>query len=93
LHAALAEHPAMAAVDSVVCVGERMRALHDALPRARRGDWFPDAKAAAARLRRYLDAGDVVMVKGSLSMKMAAVVEAVKAMGVARDASAAPEEG
>jgi len=92
LHAGLAEHPAMAAVDAVFCVGERMRALHEALPRARRGDWFPDAGAAAARLRRYLDAGDVVMVKGSLSMGMGAVVKAVKAMGSARDAARPAED-
>ena len=34
LHAAIAEHPAMASLAVVHCVGPRMKALHDALPKA-----------------------------------------------------------
>ena len=92
LHAALAEDPAMGGVDIVLCVGERMRALHDALPMARRGGWFADAGACAARLRRVLDGGDVVMVKGSNGIGMGKIVEVLKTMGVATAADTAPED-
>jgi UDP-N-acetylmuramoyl-tripeptide--D-alanyl-D-alanine ligase len=88
LHAGLAEHPAMAATDRVHCCGERMRALHEALPTERRGVWAKDSAALAAQIRRLLDAGDAVMVKGSLGAKMARVVDAVKALGRVRAADA-----
>jgi UDP-N-acetylmuramoyl-tripeptide--D-alanyl-D-alanine ligase len=91
MHAGLAAHPAMARLDLVAAVGPRMRALHDALPAERRAGWFADAPEAAARLRRVLDAGDVVMVKGSRGMRMERVVEALKAAGRPRPADA-PEE-
>jgi UDP-N-acetylmuramoyl-tripeptide--D-alanyl-D-alanine ligase len=90
-HAGLAEHPAMALVDLVFAVGPRMRALHDALPKNRRGGWFATSQEAAERLRRFVDGGDVVMVKGSKSMAMGAVVAALKTLGPARDAAAAEE--
>ncbi|SET28295.1 UDP-N-acetylmuramoyl-tripeptide--D-alanyl-D-alanine ligase [Oceanicella actignis] len=81
LHAAIADDPAMQAIDRVHCVGPRMKALHEALPRARRGEWTEDSAAMAAMMRRLLDAGDVVMVKGSLGARMARVVEAVMKLG------------
>jgi UDP-N-acetylmuramoyl-tripeptide--D-alanyl-D-alanine ligase len=86
MHAGLAAHPAMAKVDCVMTVGPLMRALHAALPAEKRGEWHGDAKSAAKRLRRVVDAGDVVMVKGSLGTGMAPVVDALKAAGTARPA-------
>jgi len=86
LHARLAELPAMERIDTVYCIGPLMRALFDELPEHRRGDWFETsaemAKAMGARLR----AGDVVLVKGSLSMNLALVVDAIRKM-----AHAAPQ--
>ncbi|MFN3615634.1 MAG: UDP-N-acetylmuramoyl-tripeptide--D-alanyl-D-alanine ligase, partial [Rubrimonas sp.] len=90
-HAGLAEHPGLAAVDLVFTVGPRMRLLHEALPADRRGGWFETSAAAAERLRRTVDGGDVVMVKGSKSMAMGVVVAALKALGAARDPAAAEE--
>jgi UDP-N-acetylmuramoyl-tripeptide--D-alanyl-D-alanine ligase len=84
LHAGLAEAPALAQVTVVHCAGERMRALHAALPAGRRGEWFPDAAAMAARAGRLLDAGDVALVKGSNGSRVGLVVEAIKKMGEAR---------
>jgi UDP-N-acetylmuramoyl-tripeptide--D-alanyl-D-alanine ligase len=92
LHAALADDPAMGGVDIVLCVGQRMRALHDALPQAQRGGWFADAADCAARLKRLLDGGDVVMVKGSNGIGMGRIVEALKRMGSATAADTAPED-
>ena len=80
-HAALAELPEIAAIDRVHCCGPRMQALHAALPRARRGLWCADSAGLAAEVAKAVDAGDVVMVKGSLGARMALVVEAVRALG------------
>jgi UDP-N-acetylmuramoyl-tripeptide--D-alanyl-D-alanine ligase len=86
LHAGLAAVPALGAVTTVHCAGDRMRALYDALPPAQRGEWFPDAEAMAAQARRLVDAGDIAMVKGSNGSRVAKVVEAIKAIGEARPA-------
>ena len=88
LHAALAAHPAMAAIDTVHCVGPRMRALHDALPPEKRGTWHESAKKLAADARRLVDAGDVILVKGSLGVGLAVVVDALRKLG-----QAAPDAG
>ena len=34
-----------------------------------------------AQVARHLDSGDVVLVKGSLSMKLALIVDAIRKMG------------
>jgi len=81
LHAALADHPAMARIDMVHTVGPLARALWEALPPARRGRHAATAGEMAARIRADLDAGDVVMVKASLSTGLSAVVDAVRKLG------------
>ncbi|SIT03764.1 UDP-N-acetylmuramoyl-tripeptide--D-alanyl-D-alanine ligase [Roseivivax lentus] len=80
LHAALADHPAMAQIDRVHCVGPLMHALWTALPAERRGHWTEEADAMRARLARDLDAGDVVLVKASLSMGLGRLVDAIRKM-------------
>ena len=80
LHAALADLEATRTLDKVHCVGPLMRHLWDALPEERRGMWYETSDDMAARLPRQLDAGDVVMVKGSLSMRLARVVDAIRNM-------------
>jgi UDP-N-acetylmuramoyl-tripeptide--D-alanyl-D-alanine ligase len=86
LHAGLARVPALSAVHVVHCAGERMRALHEALPSTQRGEWFPTAEAMAARARKLVDAGDIAMIKGSNGSRVAAVVAEIKKMGEARPA-------
>lgn len=81
LHAAIARLPAMEAVDIVHCAGVRMRALWQALPQAKRGEWFETATALAERARHLVDAGDVVLVKGSKGSKVSLVVGALKKLG------------
>lgn len=78
LHAAIADHPAMASVDLVHLAGPRMAALRDALPRAKRGEWYETAEKLAERARHLVDPGDVVLVKGSKGSKVSLVVEALK---------------
>ena len=81
LHAALAQHPAMAQIDLVHCVGPRMRALWDALPRGKRGEWVETAPELAARARSLIDAGDVILVKSSKGTKCALIVDALRKLG------------
>ncbi len=81
LHAGLADLPDMARIDRVHCVGPLMKALHDALPEHQRGLWVETSDALLSRLPRLLDGGDVVLVKGSLSMNMGQIVDAIRKMG------------
>ena len=81
LHAGLAHLDAMTQIDKVYCIGPLMRSLHDNLPDSQKGNWFESAEEAARQVRRHLDSGDVVLAKGSLSMKLAVVVDAIRKMG------------
>ncbi|WP_299403920.1 UDP-N-acetylmuramoyl-tripeptide--D-alanyl-D-alanine ligase [uncultured Roseobacter sp.] len=81
LHAALAHLPATQEIDVIHCIGPLARALYDLLPDAQRGDWFETAQEALPRLKRSLDSGDVVLAKGSLSMKLGLIVDAIRKMG------------
>jgi len=81
LHAGLADLPSMQSIDVVHCVGPLMKSLHAALPPTRRGQWYGDAKPLLSDLRGRVDEGDVVLVKGSLSMALSRVVDAIRKMG------------
>ena len=81
LHAGLAELPALKTLDVIHCIGPLMKALHDVLPDAIRGEWFATSDEAADQVKRHLDSGDVVLAKGSLSMKLARIVDAIRKMG------------
>ena len=82
-HSELAELPAMERIDRVICVGQRVRALHDALPGERRRSWFETAEELAKRVHKHLAAGDVVLVKGSKGSRVSLVAEAIRALSKA----------
>ncbi|MEM6657512.1 MAG: UDP-N-acetylmuramoyl-tripeptide--D-alanyl-D-alanine ligase [Pseudomonadota bacterium] len=84
MHAAMADVPAMARVDVVHCIGPLMRALHQALPLDKRGLWCETSAQMAARLPDIAQDGDVVLAKGSLSMALARIVDALRKMGQGR---------
>ena len=88
LHAGIADHPAMELIDRVECVGQRMRALYDALPDEKRGHSFATAEEMAAEAHHLVDAGDVVLVKGSKGSKVSLVVDALKKLGERRKSAA-----
>lgn len=90
LHAAIAELPALADIATIHCVGPRMRMLYNALPRRQRGDWVATAPELAARAHRLVDAGDIVLVKGSKGSKLNLVVDALRKL---RQGSAAHAGG
>ncbi|MTH64931.1 UDP-N-acetylmuramoyl-tripeptide--D-alanyl-D-alanine ligase [Paracoccus shanxieyensis] len=78
MHAAMAEDAAMALVDLVHTAGPRMRALHQALPEARRGLHAETAAELASRIGELVAMGDIVLVKGSKSSKVSTVVDALR---------------
>ncbi|MDZ4134137.1 MAG: cyanophycin synthetase, partial [Paracoccaceae bacterium] len=90
LHEEIARHPALAAIDIVHCVGPRMRALHDALPKRKRGLWVATATDLLPRAHTLVDAGDIVLVKGSKGIRVSLVVDALRKL---RQAGAAQDQG
>ncbi len=78
MHAAVARHPGLEGIAVIHCVGPRMRHLWGALPRGRRGEWAETAAELAPRARSLVDAGDVVLVKGSKGSKVSLVVDALR---------------
>jgi UDP-N-acetylmuramoyl-tripeptide--D-alanyl-D-alanine ligase len=81
LHRAIAKLRSLRKVDVVHCVGSRMRHLYDTLPKLQRGRWFETAQEATAHAHSLIDAGDVVLVKGSKGSKVSLVVDALRKLG------------
>jgi UDP-N-acetylmuramoyl-tripeptide--D-alanyl-D-alanine ligase len=81
LHASLADLPAIEQIDIIHCIGPDMQHLYDALPAPKRGLHCATSAEFADQTRAKLDSGDVVMAKGSLSMDLARVVDAIRKMG------------
>jgi len=84
LHAGLAETLIKNKVDLVHCCGDLMLHLYDILPSSMRGSHKPDSAQLAPDVAADIRAGDVLMVKGSKSMKMPYIIEAVEALGTTR---------
>jgi UDP-N-acetylmuramoyl-tripeptide--D-alanyl-D-alanine ligase len=81
LHLAIAKHPGLKDITTIHCVGPRMQALWRTLPRAQRGQWTATAPELAVQARSLVDAGDVVLVKGSKGIKVSLVVDALRKLG------------
>jgi len=78
LHRALAATLEAAGIDLVFCSGPLMRALWGALPSRVRGGYAETAAALEPTVVAALQAGDVIMVKGSLGSKMGPIVKALE---------------
>ena len=76
-HVALAEPIQAAGVDLALLVGTEMKPLADALEGKVEFVHVPDAAAAADRALRLIAPGDAVLVKGSNSVGLAGVVDAL----------------
>jgi len=68
-------------IDVVHCSGLRMKHLWDALPQGQRGEWRENAEDLAREARRMVDAGDVILVKGSKGSKISLFVDAIRKLG------------
>jgi UDP-N-acetylmuramoyl-tripeptide--D-alanyl-D-alanine ligase len=83
LHAAIAEHPALAQIAAIHTVGPLMEHLHKALPGRVRGRHAETAEEMAAALPQKLRRGDVLLIKGSKGIKVSRVVDALRKLGQA----------
>lgn len=80
-HAGLAAPLEAASIDLVFCAGPLMKSLWDALPTTRRGGYAETAAALAPQLAQAVEAGDVVMVKGSNGSKAGLIAQGLLALG------------
>lgn len=78
LHAEFASHPAFEEITKVHCSGPLMRGLWLALPEHKRGEWVNTAPELAKIAHRLVDAGDVILVKGSKGSRVSVVVTAIR---------------
>ncbi|MFZ1105132.1 MAG: UDP-N-acetylmuramoyl-tripeptide--D-alanyl-D-alanine ligase, partial [Hyphomicrobiaceae bacterium] len=79
LHRGLKEAVDAAGVDLVFACGPMMKLLHGDLNRAQQGAWALSSAELQPTLLDALQAGDVVMIKGSLASRMGPLAEAVRA--------------
>ena len=84
LHAALAGPLVEGGVDLVFTCGPETAALDAALPEERRGGRAEDSISLSEIVCDRVHPGDVVLIKGSNGIRMAQVVEALKALGAPR---------
>ena len=81
LHRELAECAYLSVADVVHCVGPRMQHLYDVLPEEKRGQWVESAADLSGHVNTLVDAGDVVLVKGSKGSKVSMIVDAIRNLG------------
>jgi UDP-N-acetylmuramoyl-tripeptide--D-alanyl-D-alanine ligase len=81
MHRDVAKLEALKNVDVVHCVGPLMQRLYEALPTSQQGEWHATASEMVARARTLVDAGDVILIKGSLGIKVSLVVDAIRKLG------------
>jgi len=87
LHAALAPTLVEAKVDRVFACGPQMARLIDALPQHMRGKHAETSPELLAAVMAAVQPGDTILIKGSLGMAMAPIVQAL--CGLGEDLSAA----
>lgn len=81
MHRAMSQNPHLQNLDLIHCAGPLMRHLWDALPEAQKGQWTQTAAELVPKASRLVDAGDVVLVKGSKGSKVSLVVDAIRKLG------------
>ncbi len=80
LHAELTPAIMDAKIDSVFCCGEMMQYLYNALPQNLRGGYADDSAALAPLVTASIQPDDVISVKGSNSIRLSLVIDALKAL-------------
>ncbi len=78
MHRALVDAVKANDIDLVFAAGPLMRNLWDALPQERKGGYAPTSADLEPAVVSAVQAGDAVMIKGSLGSKMGPIVKALK---------------
>jgi UDP-N-acetylmuramoyl-tripeptide--D-alanyl-D-alanine ligase len=78
LHRGLKEAVDAAGIDLIFACGPMMKLLFDQLKPVRQGVWTLNSAQLAPHLLEAAEAGDVVMIKGSLASRMGPVAEAMR---------------
>jgi UDP-N-acetylmuramoyl-tripeptide--D-alanyl-D-alanine ligase len=78
MHAALAEAVEANSIDLVFASGPLMKNLWQALPIEKRGAYAPNSAELQPAVLDAMQAGDAVMIKGSLGSRMGPIVTALK---------------
>ena len=81
MHREMAGNAHLRSIDLIHCSGPLMRHLWEALPEEQRGRWAETAAELVPQVPRMVDAGDVVLVKGSKGSKVSLVVDAIRKLG------------
>ena len=79
LHLGLIDAVNAAGVDKLFACGPHMKGLYDAAPAAIKGGYAETSDGLKAMLLAAVEAGDVVMIKGSNGMRLVTLVAALKA--------------
>lgn len=78
LHTGLLEVIDTGRIDKVYSCGPLMATLMANLPKHIYGDWAPTSEALVEMLLPTIQDGDILLIKGSLSMNMARILSAIK---------------
>ncbi len=70
-----------------------MQTLFEALPESKRGRWTETAGEMAAKAHTLVDAGDVVLIKGSKGSKVSTVVNALRRLARDKGGAVVDETG
>ncbi len=81
MHRDMAGNVHLQQADLIHCAGPLMHHLWQALPEAKRGKWAETAQELVSQTPRLVDAGDVVLVKGSKGSKVSLIVDAIRKLG------------
>lgn len=82
LHVGLVSSIIGADISRVYCCGELMKHLFDALPPEKRGEWRFSAAELAPVVAAAVQTHDIITIKGSKSMAMYKVVDALRALNI-----------
>jgi UDP-N-acetylmuramoyl-tripeptide--D-alanyl-D-alanine ligase len=81
MHRAVADNPHLKTLDLIHCAGPLTRHLWEVLPEKQQGQWAQTAEELVTKVTRLVDAGDVVLVKGSKGSKVSLIVDAIRKLG------------
>ena len=73
-HVNISKFAKLGQIDKIYCVGTRMRKFYDVLALSKQGSWTETAQQMQNVLVNKLKNGDIVMIKGSFSMRMNTIV-------------------